>query len=774
MIKTDCTFKFKLLEDKTNQTNCYKLFPSDYTLNGYINNLNAYYNGKENTGKNIYMGIFAFLEFFIKYFEKDIGITGFEISRFNSDQEQKYGISGVGYRGKDFVTVSFKFNGNEFLTDGNSQITEYLVQSTYRSKFDTTSKKSIYNIFTDNKEIHPRTIENFITGTLAEDKVNVYNLDYIKSRVDGNKLFWNYLFETYNQAIKEQKGSNSIILDDDQLTTVKDLAAYSFGRYRVIWPTGTGKTEIMMGHMIEAIKKSKNKKMVFLIVSPRLLLISQTMTKYANKLKSEKISKFNFINYSCGNCDQDELNVLNCGYEEAIATLSIDELKKVIHNATGPCFVFTTYKSVGRILDAKIHFNIMNCDEAHNIVKGQGIPKEGMEKIVSYEVKEFIDMQVFYTATQAFSSIPDEDDVKEPDNSICMSNENQFGKIISKRSPKEKINEGKIVPPRICTIRIKTDDIKKYCKGGEVEDFEKNNELNSFIVWSSFKEVSLVNRKNSFDYKKNATKLLVTCHGMPSYEGIITSEVFKEFQAKNPDVSVFGISSKKIYIHGKFYSDNPTNRKRLMDELDGMSYNQSYILFHINIIGEGYDAPGINAVLPLKDLAVIKSSQTTGRGMRLHPLDRARLTNGSLIPDDRYYNEFYKPFVYICFVNYEGCVKSEKYKNVVQSIISDLGYYPAEVCFTENYDGKTILITPERPNEQHKVPDNVDYDFMEVITAFEAKEKVEADEKMIKKQKDNNKTFKYYMDKYNDICKNPHKYSEVEKKNVVEKLKKGC
>lgn len=741
-MKTKHVFKFSLIGKNCSISE--DVIPRDYTFDSFMSNINCLSKGYKDPKDFINKGFHALVEAIIIHFPS-IGIT--EYNPIESTRH-KFKTHGIGKRENDIVTV-FSSCGHKvdgLMTDGNSFLTEYLAQSCYLEGFDLSLNKKIFNIFTDAKALHENTIKNFVDL----DQTQFYGVDEIRAMIDGNIEFWNEYRDSLIDAMEEITPINGeFSLYDFQSEGVAALITKNDGRCQVILPTGGGKTEIMMEHSLYKIKKAVdigNPKPKVLFVAPRITLGKQGINKIVNRIRQYALKGFTIINFTSGEYDNDVLARMCSGIENVINTTSIDDLRKAINSSNGPILVFTTYHSVYKIVDARIQFILTNADEAHNIVKGRSIPKASREALTSELLLQNSPMIVYYTATQAISGLPDTEPPMEvtsvkkyiqqgqgEDNHIVewhsrkgygMDNINLFGPVIYRKKPIELIHKGVIVRPQVCHYTVTRADIKKLgLLMLSPEDLTNNAELNAKLIWESYLKIEEQNEKDSCNAGQNGVKYLIKCASGKSFYEILNSKTWKEYQAKYPDVRIFGISSDwGVFIDGKEYPKTENSVNRFMFEMQEAKPADKVIVLHIAMIGEGWDVPGINAILALNEMGDITSSQTLGRGMRLHDHDRKRLKSGEIVSDDCYNGKFFKPWCYVVIIDYEGLpnLTKSKIESMVESIHTNIGYYPFEQFIDEGYSGTRPFPGERDKPKTYDVPDGYSDKFIcDIVRSIE-------------------------------------------------------
>lgn len=742
-MNTKNVFKYKLYK----KCSIEDILPSDNTFPTFMENLKRESKGFKKNNQNDFVnsGFHSLVEAIIIHFPS-IGISDYNPIE---STRHKYKTHGIGKRGTDTVTVfsSIGFEKDELMTDGNSNLTEFFAQSCYIEGFDLSSKEKIFYIFTDAKALHENTIKNFVDL----EQTAFYGIEEIRKMIDGNVDFWNAYKDSLTIAaplLKKEFEPYSF-----QTEAINALKAQKDGRCQVILPTGGGKTEIMMEHSLYKTLKAiefGNPNPIVLNVAPRITLGKQGITKVVNRIMQKGLKDFTIINFTSGEYDNDILAKMCSGVENIINTTNIQELWNAIRSSKGPILIFTTYHSVNKIIEARIPLILTNADEAHNIVKGRSIPKPSREALTSPLLLQNCPMVVYYTATQALSGAPDTEPPMEvtevwrevspasfEDGELIpatywhsrkgygMDNVNLFGPVIYRKKPIDLINAGVIVRPQVCHYTVTKADIESLrLSSCSAEDLEKNAELNSKIIWETFHKLEEQNEKDSLTPEKNGIKYLIKCPSGKSFAELLGchskslkfdgSEIFREYQKDHPDIRIFGISSDwGIFIDGKEYPKDENSVNRFMFEMQEAKPEDKIIVLHIAMIGEGWDVPGINAIFAFNEMGDITASQTLGRGMRTHELDRPRLRNGEIVPNDCYNGKFFKPWCYVVTLDYAGLpdLTMSKVESMVECIHTNLGYYPFEIFIDEGYTG-THPVPVERDPKSYTIPEGYEDTFV--------------------------------------------------------------
>ena len=281
-----------------------------------------------------------------------------------------------------------------------------------------------------------------------------------------------------------------------------------------------------------------------------------------------------------------------------------------------------------------------------------------------------------------------------------MNNSEKFGEIIYSKSMLQMINVGKILRPRIHLV-----DVSKT-----VGAVELDNDVNAII--QSFIEHKI--------HCQEGAKLLVVTKGSEHLNDITMHPEMIKFRNKRRFLKIFDISSAKgARINGEI-----VNREKFLSDLRNMSDNDDAIIFHINILSEGIDVPGITGIMPMHSLSVGKFLQTYGRASRLHVIDREDLKNGIKKVED--IDEFIKPYGWIIIPIYGTC--GEDLKSELTEVVYALrnsGFRAAEDVVIKDSKGSAIPVPLSGINEMDK--NAIRYKELFVSVTHEIEEKEKAD-----------------------------------------------
>ena len=323
-----------------------------------------------------------------------------------------------------------------------------------------------------------------------------------------------------------------------------------FNKGVVVMPTGSGKTYTMAADAARVFESTTDKTIV--VVAPTIVL--------TNQLSREFLDIIDVKNVMC----------VHSGETRHFT----DTDPRMIHTwhtfSAGHKIIFTTYHSLHRIIESRIHVDTIYFDEAHNSVK-----KQWYSSIV--EVSQTADRCYFFTASPKYSLT---------DAKPGMNNADVYGEVICEVPTTEMISEGYIVPPTLHTIT--TDKVVDGKYPAEVD------------IANLIKAVGDHHLKS----------VLVSCKNTTQLYHISNSERFESF-CDDQDYTIYSISSK----YGCFINKDKVRRDVMFKHM--RDNNGKFILFHIETCCEGINLPKLDGIVLLKKLSTIKMVQSIGRVLRL-------------------------------------------------------------------------------------------------------------------------------------------------------------
>ena len=204
------------------------------------------------------------------------------------------------------------------------------------------------------------------------------------------------------------------------------------------------------------------------------------------------------------------------------------------------------------------------------------------------------------------------------------------------------IGVGEMVPPRIHTVKAK--------KGPKFDLAKTDNDFEAlaFSIFDAFQEHKKQIKADSCSPDDIGAKVLIVCRGQkelmemlnPSAEvaapvteeakeemtAIFKNKVFEVLRKQHPDLHLFALSSDfGLYNDGEFIKAPVNNAKKnaFLNTIKGLASNEDALIFHVDMVGEGIDVPGITGVMPFRNCELCKFVQNVGRSARLHKTVRA-------------------------------------------------------------------------------------------------------------------------------------------------------
>jgi superfamily II DNA or RNA helicase len=448
----------------------------------------------------------------------------------------------------------------------------------------------------------------------------------------------------------------------------------------VCLPTGSGKTAIQSSIIMKDHQTNPGHK-VYLVLAPRIVLSYQLLKEYFSDFNSAGLKFWYAGLHSGGSVEIKEFEEARDGdldFQDIVVTTSSVSIKEEIQKAKVqnlPIIIFGTYHSAERALMSMNGrpFDIVICDEAHYLVSDQF---EGLVKEEGIKA----DRLLFFTATMQTTS---------SDTGKGMNNKERFGEVILQRVPREMIEEGYMVRPRMHIIKFDQD-----LDGKELIDNAGK------IVAESFSQHEYITRRTG--------KIFVTCTGTPMMESIISSSEIRSLKRRR-GVSVYAVASDPNIgnqIDGVKY-----NRQEFLRRLkeDGQDVGKEMIILHIDILTEGIDVPGITGILPFRSLKKSKFIQTLGRASRMSPDDLESFAEGEYTHQDL--SEMMKPYAWVMIPDIEGEDSAEDIRDLVKELRT-YGFDPREDIFISNEKGKMPPVTLMNPQTK---PDSKNPALQEVL-----------------------------------------------------------
>lgn len=474
-------------------------------------------------------------------------------------------------------------------------------------------------------------------------------------------------------------------------------------RGTICMPTGTGKSRIIYGDMLDKIQFPTYD--VFAIASHRLLLNSQHLSEITC-IFNELFPRIGIVFIGSMKIDPvqlfgSEINARlaseNITTTELIACVSSN--KEVVdlinfHKSNNrDTIIITTYHSMDKIRNINIH--TLYCDEAHTLVttQEQAQFKQNYEKVTASR-------NFFFTATP--KDIKDKEDVGEL---FVMDNKEIFGERLELTFT-EALERSLIVKPKMHIV-----EIDKYCN--------KRNYISPKNYAKVILETFVAHKNTLKNVELCAPKLLIKCDCVDSIWKIRT-ELLKQEESKN--IKIFACASRggDDDETNSFYMNKTTfkNKTSFLKAMQSLNDNEHAIILHFDILSEGIDVPGITGVMFLSDTlpTTSKICQTIGRSTRLHKIDRKNIfTERTVLVGDT--SKMIKPdcAVILPVLNDEMYKSSQQIAMLLRNL-RDKYNMPIEYCVLGNDNGKQTFINnieginkPDFPQKRFTMIDKINH-----------------------------------------------------------------
>ena len=409
----------------------------------------------------------------------------------------------------------------------------------------------------------------------------------------------------------------------------------------LVYPTGTGKTMIQSGIIERDIQKHPKQFRMYVRNVPRIILSYQLFNEDYEFLVDRGIEcRYHFVHSGSGLDIKDmedmrieaNRNGNNIRFSQVGSTTSSTELTKVIEETKEldiPLVIYSTYHSAHRIEESRVKvnlpINIMLNDEAHYLVQ-----EKFYDKLIG---KINTEREYFFTATLRVNDSDDDTNLDdyETQEGRGMFNVDSYGRVIAKLLPREAIEMGKMVRPRIHevqTIGIRND-----------ADFDRS--LNKVIHNSFITQVEYFKEH----HPNIVPKIIVATRGANDIKPFLGCDEYNSLREMGVDI--FAIMSDEEKVIGEDINGIKVNRQEFLKQIKkvGGDKTKMMLVLHYDILTEGIDVPGLTSCMPIRNLNKSRFIQTLGRCSRLDSDDRNRLVSGEIDWTD--VSEMNKPYAYI-------------------------------------------------------------------------------------------------------------------------------
>ena len=344
---------------------------------------------------------------------------------------------------------------------------------------------------------------------------------------------------------------------------------------QVIVPTGGGKTLCMIKDAQREfnacswdvfVKRPERKTIV--VVSPRILLAQQHSDSFEDWMGLHPMLQRRILHVHSG--DTSHFSTTNAD------TIKQWEKESYRYNK----LIFTTYHSLHRIQESGIKVDSIYFDEAHNSIQRHFFPAveyfSGVDNTRCY----------FFTATPKYNK-----DVYSP----SMDDEEVYGKEIERISPRELIDSGYILPPKLLVKEL------EMTEAGRTPVSKESEHLIETIDES------------------NVDKILICARRTTQIVNLLDETDFTKELASRGYSWMYITAKTGAYINGK-----KVDREEFFEVLTtwGKEDNKKFVVLHHSILSEGINVPGLEAALFMRNMNYIAISQTIGRVIRTGDNDK--------------------------------------------------------------------------------------------------------------------------------------------------------
>ena len=376
---------------------------------------------------------------------------------------------------------------------------------------------------------------------------------------------------------------------------------------QIVVPTGGGKTLCMIMNLLQRFVQNPGQ--VAVVVAPRILLAEQLSAEFL-----EFITSANVMHVHSG-----ETHHYSSTKSDNISALCTQ-------HADTNRIIFTTYHSLGRVVDAGVDIDVAYFDEAHNSTQKSHFVATAATSLSA-------DSKYFFTATPKHHTNP---------NANGMNNVSIYGDVIHNVRAQHLIETGCIIPPQIDTYKV---DITRDKRTAAEAD-------RNMIV-------------DILDTLEGNPKVLVAAPSTKVMWNMLTnSDILKELEDRG--YGILHITSK----HGAYVNRTKVNREKFFDTLTewGKDKSKRFVLLHYSILSEGINVPGLTNCIMLRQMPIIEMAQTVGRVIRMDKDDAADIAAGRIPAGACHlYRKQFGSVIVPVFTNY-GSAIAKRLQSVVDTI----------------------------------------------------------------------------------------------------------
>lgn len=377
---------------------------------------------------------------------------------------------------------------------------------------------------------------------------------------------------------------------------------------QIVIPTGGGKTLCMIMNLLQRFVQNPGQ--VAVVVAPRILLAEQLSAEFLEFITSANVMH------------------VHSGETHHYSSTKSDNISAWVNqHADTNRIIFTTYHSLGRVVDAGVDVDVAYFDEAHNSTQKSHF-------IATAATSLSADCKYFFTATPKHHTNP---------NANGMNNVSIYGNVIHNVRAKELIETGCIIPPQVDTYKV--DIVRNKATAAEAD---RN---------------MIVDILDNIEHDN--PKVLVAAPSTKVMWNMLTnSDILKELEDRG--FGILHITSK----HGAYVNRTKVNREKFFDTLTawGKDKSRKFVLLHYSILSEGINVPGLSHCIMLRQMPIIEMAQTVGRVIRMDKDDAKDIASGKIPAGACHlYRKQFGSVIVPVFTNY-GSAIAKRLQSVVDTI----------------------------------------------------------------------------------------------------------
>ena len=348
----------------------------------------------------------------------------------------------------------------------------------------------------------------------------------------------------------------TVTLRPHQQRGIDRMGEYSKGQ--LIFPTGAGKTLTAIMDAKRVFETATSHKTI-VIVAPRILLAEQLCSEFLEVIQRNDVHVMH----------------VHSGETSFFGTTKVEKIRMhdaICKTAGEHQLIFTTYNSLGRIVDADVEVDTIYFDEAHNSVKRNFFP-------ATEHYSQEANRCYFFTATRKTSVT-----IMKPG----MNDHAVYGDVICRVSAPELVEGGYILPPKVKVI-----DMEKVDRHSITPNLESGN------ILTTIDDI-------------NIKKILVCAKTTKQLTNIFLTDF--AYQLEKRGYSYLYITAKT----GAVIDGKKVSREKFFETLNawGKDSNKKFVVLHRSILSEGINVSQLEAVIFMRNMDVIEMTQTVGRVLR--------------------------------------------------------------------------------------------------------------------------------------------------------------